>query len=656
MILDPLRQDPHETRWIFASVVDVVMSGALDKSAFAMRALKPQVGNKKTILDLFLFKKGMRDHVVNNFMASLALPEPVKVAIRENTATHGIYRKHVKPLRATDAAESTPAGKLDLTWKRGWTMSAELTLQLVEGLAFDAEYDPSLKNGLKNRKGFSEMLEYAQIKEKIAEIKVALEKEATPPPTTGSSAGTAGAGKTASGSELAGDGTEAGADLDTKDAEDRELFEDHWRKYAERIVDSHVTLIAEPATEQQLVTRLKEQAVIKTIASVKGADYVGVFWCTGLSSESITEPHIRGAPFKKERLLKCGKAFLRARQDAHGQTGEPMLGPGDLFSALDNQKLGLVPKLISFLKDGSGKPCCQVKRFTLVYDYDSIKARKCRVKGVGTINQTETMIMATSDLMVLPVKPHRHYTGFNTGSVIFPIRLSPFTECWAMTFDEKKAVYGKARLPVGGKGDDSGDSGEEHDGADDGDVPPIVDQVPADSASMPAESPSKKLCVRAGSNREPLSYNSIPFQFFDDVAQAFCIKEAVDFTPADGENALTFIKARRGYIGICWTDSHADKLRLRLIEQVLKAFGTNGDALFHSAYASGFKQKAPEVVPKPPDKDDPKKKGGGKVDKAKDNKDKKGKEGTKKKGGKEQNRKQGSSSSSSSASDSGDSA
>ena len=34
-------------RWIFASVVDAVMSGAFDKSAFAMRALRPQVGNKK---------------------------------------------------------------------------------------------------------------------------------------------------------------------------------------------------------------------------------------------------------------------------------------------------------------------------------------------------------------------------------------------------------------------------------------------------------------------------------------------------------------------------------------------------------------------------------------------------------------------------------
>ena len=147
-----------------------------------------------------------------------------------------------------------------------------------------------------------------------------------------------------------------------------------------------------------------------------------------------------------------------------------------------------------------------VKKFTVVYDFDSIKLRRMRVKGVGTVNQTETMIAVTAhEPLCLPPRRHKHYLDFNTGSAIAVVKLQPFAATWTMSFDEKKQLYGKLRLPVGGR--ESHDSGgEEEDDADAGPgVPPTLQEFASSSAKKPS--------VRSGENIEPVSYYAMPFEF-----------------------------------------------------------------------------------------------------------------------------------------------
>ncbi len=422
------------------------------------------------------------------------------------------------------------------------------------------------------------------------------------------------------------------------------MFDEHWRKYAERLVDSHVTLIPEPQTESQLVTQLKAHDITKHSKGVKGVDYVAAIFTVGLSSESITDPHLRGAPFKKERLTKLGKSWLRARHDLHAAGGEAApatLLPGDMFIALDNQKSGLVPKLTNFLKDGQ-KSHFTEKRFTLVYDFDSVKNRKQRIKGVGTVNQTETMVVATLDNLSVPARQHKHYMGMNTGSVISHIKLPSFSDCWCLSFDLKKQIYAKLRLPVGGKtgGDDDDDDGDAPEGGEEQEVPPTIETFDANVAATGKKAPT----VRAGANIEPLSYNSMPVEFFDDLLHSFAIKDLYDFTPCDGVAALACIRAKKGYVAVCFTDAHADHLRKRLVEQVLKALGTPNDDLHDSKYSAGIQSHAPGVVPKP------------KVPKPKAKTEKDNKNTKKEKKDKKKKKDKSSESSSSSSSDSGQSA
>ena len=523
-------------------------------------------------------------------MPKAGFPASVQSAIRDKLSIHSMYRKHVKPL---------PGGPSPcLSWKRGWKSSAELFLQIVESVAFDQDYDPSLKNGVKNGKSAEEMAEYAQFKEKLAEVTECLmkEKAAEPQPATATGDATT--------TPAAGAANLAVAEEAASKEEEKQAFQKQWRSYAARLVDSHCTLISEPTTETQLTKILRGHAMASSFGS-KGSDFVAAIFTTGLSSESITDPHIRGAPFKKERLMKLGKAFLKSRQPEESEDLSTPLLPGDLFIALDNQKPGLHAKFTDFMKTATGKKDhLVVKKFTLVYDFDSVVARRHRVKGIGTINQTETMMLVGKGALNIPSKQHKHYHGHNTGTVIAPIKLPPFAKAWCLTFEKKKAAYGNLRLQVGGRTDDGGeDDLEDDDDAmlDGSEVPPTVEDF-VEGGETTATPNSKKPKTRAPGNIEPMSYYSIPCEFFDNLQETFNIKDVYDFTPGDGEAALAFLKARKGYIGICFNDSHVELLRERLIDNVMTAFGTAKDPLFHAAFAAGSSLHGagnPELAPPP---------------------------------------------------------
>ena len=321
--------------------------------------------------------------------------------------------------------------------------------------------------------------------------------------------------------------------------------------------------------------------------------------------------------FSQDRLIKCGKAFLKARQHLHENDGG--LGPADVFFALDNQKPGLQQKFTDFLKDSNGKKDhLQIRKFTLVYDFDSVRARKLRVKGLGTVNQTETMLAVTAgEALSIPIRKHKHYLDTNNGSIIGMVKLPPYIKCWTMKYEQKKLLYGKMRVPVGGKEEQDGDDNDEEDGENE--VPPTVDDFQADASKK------QRASTRAADNIEPVHYHTLPEEFFDNLQDVFFVKDLYDFTPSP-EAALALLKAKKGYIGICFNDFHQKLLREYVIDKVLESFGTANDPLFHASYAAGLKNTAsavPTPTPTPKAKPKPEAKATGKKDKKKDKKRKK---------------------------------
>ena len=91
-----------------------------------------------------------------------------------------------------------------------------------------------------------------------------------------------------------------------------------YRKKSERIVHQRVKLIPEPSSEQALATQLANTEIGK-VNGTRHANFA-IVYDVKLSGESVTKPHLRPAPFRKEHAMKC--VAVRARCNAgQGQGG-----------------------------------------------------------------------------------------------------------------------------------------------------------------------------------------------------------------------------------------------------------------------------------------------------------------------------------------------
>ena len=126
----------------------------------------------------------------------------------------------------------------------------------------------------------------------------------------------------------------------------------YWYDYALRVLRTYVALVAEGNSESEM----KDTLTLLKIASVRGTDSspVAALFSSGLSSEAITNPHLRGAPFRKERLIKLGHAFRKARiPPGDAESLALCLPQNDIFLALNGQKEGNSSKLVNQLMAAS---------------------------------------------------------------------------------------------------------------------------------------------------------------------------------------------------------------------------------------------------------------------------------------------------------------
>ena len=89
---------------------------------------------------------------------------------------------------------------------------------------------------------------------------------------------------------------------------------------------------------------------------------------------------------------------------------------------------------------------------------------------------------------------------------------------------------------------------------------------------------------RKDDHMEPVSYGSLPVEFFSNVLEGLSIRDVVDTTPGDGNLAFACIMKQRGYVGIGFTEFHCTALRSHLVDVVLECFGKDTHPLFHANY------------------------------------------------------------------------
>ena len=585
-------------RFVVGALLDAVRTGNLEKHVVSTRSLA-STDQKHGFIEFYEMKYKVMNLLQNDVADQMGVPNEVKRELVDKAGSWRLFREHVEPYDGSVVA---------LQWKRGWAKSSELYFMLYLQVCFKKDYDGAVKQGLKNRKSAAEILQYGHYKEAFDAVekaskeerdkfdqqkeKAKKEAEAELDGGEGKSDGKSVTGKS--------EGQATATDATTGGLPQPQPQTNKWRNHAERIVDTHVQLLPELATETEMSKSIQGHPMSK-VPTTPGSgrmqgDNVAIMFTSSLSSESQTAPHIRSAPFRAERLAKLGNAIITARRAAK-ESDDDGLAPGEFLITLDGQKPGNNVKFTKFLKRFGRKLI--KKAFTVMYDYDTKLARKDRVKGIATVCLQERMQVIAMDSHRLQGKPWLSLPGNTAGDIIGPLKLDRYSDQWLLSFADKRELYGKMRLPVGGSLEEEEFEDDEDDKVDDDSIPPyFMDDGIRGSALS-----------RKDDHMEPVTYGSLPVEFFLNVLDGLSIRDVVDITPADGNLALACIIKQRGYVGIGFTEFHCTALRSHLVDVVLECFGKDGHPLFHANYkqqiedeteARGEKRKREEEPKKPP--------------------------------------------------------
>lgn len=303
---------------------------------------------------------------------------------------------------------------------------------------------------------------------------------------------------------------------------DESLKQDqYWNKLAERTVQCHVELIAEPDSEQKL-KEILDKTALRDSTGTPGSDYIAILVDQKQSGESITAPHIRCTPFNRKRMVKLLGAVVKSRgvPGCEGENQEVPLKDGDVLMFLDTGKSGVQTRMANVVKQVCGRTC--KKNVTVAFSEESVAARKMRVRGVATVDQSEGLTLMTSSQFSVPEKKREHYQGSNRGSVLAWVKLPKWESCWKLSFGEKKTLYGKARVPVGGTSVDVDDENEDEElegGDGSGTILPM-----AIDASGHLYIPK----TRNNDNIEPVTFWSMPVAFYKELLASYCCKGVYD--------------------------------------------------------------------------------------------------------------------------------
>jgi hypothetical protein len=192
-------------------------------------------------------------------------------------------------------------------------------------------------------------------------------------------------------------------------------------------------------------------------------------------------------------------------------------------------------------------------------DEDSLRARRSYIKQGATFDQVEYMTVVTQQGFgtQVPVAKGLHYKGTNVGNKIGDIEYDEPETVWKMSCKNKLLLMGPYRVAVGGKTD-----GEE---------------------------------IGRGAKRkgvdavEPTFWHSRPRKFYQELIHRFRPKAILDLTMGDGVLALESAKARIPYLGFGLTTTHVEMLKARLVQEMLKAFYTEGEKEYDPELAILFK-------------------------------------------------------------------
>ena len=384
----------------------------------------------------------------------------------------------------------------DMTFQLGWPSSAVLLMTLIEELVYAANFDGRYRDAIKSQSEVVDVLQYPSIADRIKDVRDAIAQESVPiPERNATSAGTAGSAPAPTATE----GTESGKVAASATTEkpnasgfDSLCEEDQtfWLKAMRKNVNTYIARISDTGSTSEL--KAKIQGCRMAMTAGDGSGLVLFHFDIKKFGEATTRPDLRIAPLRDSsyvRLVSTVLAARRALSDADGPSSasEPQplqtLAVGELALLFDGGRRGNASRLINPWKGPGGKKGSTKDNdedvdeddnddeaaarsdivpnlLQLVFSADSLAARKKIVRGTLSLKQIEWCHIISHSRISLPERAWKHYPGTNCGDTLVGVKL-PQTDAssvWKLTWEEKKALYGKRHLiAVGGKTEGASD-------------------------------------------------------------------------------------------------------------------------------------------------------------------------------------------------------
>ena len=243
--------------------------------------------------------------------------------------------------------------------------------------------------------------------------------------------------------------------------------------------------------------------------------------------------------------------------------------PGDVLCLLDGGRDN--PMLMTpFKQSKSGHlpHYLEIKEVHAMISEDSVRDKKQRCKA--GINQVLKMRLMTAEPLekVLPERKRGKYPGTTKGNVVGYIGLSPQSEVWRATVEEKQTMYGNRVIgndAAAADEDDEGEGGEKQQARKPGDIEPFCFQF------LPRTFYSD--CLATYSVVPWISFFIFSFSFSTlDSLLSLTEVGVLDLTPGQGELCRAAVEKRIPYLGITMTSMHGDRLREQLAQWLQTQF------------------------------------------------------------------------------------
>ena len=222
----------------------------------------------------------------------------------------------------------------------------------------------------------------------------------------------------------------------------------------------------------------------------------------------------------------------------------------------------------------------------LCYQFETledVQARRDVVRGNLSMEQSEQFHFVASSALAASKRDRLHTPKATTaGTCIGPMPLqnwSCYTDVWHMSFKDKKAIYGDARILPGGR--------------------PGCDQDLAGSGAQ------RVTHVRKDIDIEPVTYNGLHRKMFEEMThQVGKVRAIVDLTATEPTLALMALEWNIPCLGVVFNELHKVAIKKRLAELVFQKFQDPNSPSYEADLASLMQGKEKNAGAHDDDDDD----------------------------------------------------